>query len=73
LLRILQRAVRERRRYVQFALHSSELMPGGSPRFPTTKSIENLYVSLEMLFSQAATKFVGATLGEFEQNFVAAS
>jgi hypothetical protein len=73
MLRILDRAVRERRRYVQFTLHSSELMPGGSPTFRTTKSIENLYRDLEHLFSRAATSFVGATLSEFEQSFNAAS
>lgn len=69
MLRILERAVRERRRHVEFTLHSSELMPGGSPTFRTTESIENLYRDLEQLFSRAAASFVGATLSEFEQSF----
>jgi hypothetical protein len=69
MLWILERGLRERRRYVEFALHSSELMPGGSPRFPTTESIENLYRHLECLFSRTAANFVGATLREFEQSF----
>ena len=69
MLAILERATREQRRYVQFALHSSELMPGGSPGFRTTESIEALYRDLERLFSRAATGFVGATLAEFEQTF----
>ncbi len=69
MLRILDRALRERRRYVQFTLHSSEFMPGGSPTFQTTQSIENLYRDLEQLFSRAATSFTGATLSEFEQSF----
>jgi hypothetical protein len=73
MLRILDRAVQERRRYVQFTIHSSELMPGGSPMFPTTKSIEKLYRDLEQLFSRAATRFVGATLSEFEQSLSAPS
>ena len=73
MLRLLDRSVKERRRYVEFALHSSEFMPGGSPTFPTTKAIENLYRDLEHLFSRAATSFVGATLSEFEQSFTAAS
>jgi hypothetical protein len=70
---ILEQAVRERRRFVELALHSSEFMPGGSPRFATTESIEALYRDLERLFSRAATNFVGATLREFEQSFGAAS
>jgi hypothetical protein len=69
MLRILDRALRERRRYVQFTLHSSEFMPGGSPTFQTAQSIENLYRDLEQLFSRAATSFSGATLSEFEQSF----
>ena len=73
MLRLLDRSVKERRRYVEFALHSSEFMPGGSPTFPTTTAIENLYRDLEHLFSRAATSFVGATLSEFEQSFTAAS
>ena len=31
-----------------FILHSSELMPGGSPTFKTEKDIENLYVVEKM-------------------------
>jgi hypothetical protein len=73
MLGILDRAVQERRRYVEFTLHSSEFMPGGSPTFPTTKSIEDLYRDLEQLFSRATTSFAGATLSEFEQSFTAAS
>ena len=69
MLQILERALRENRRYVEFTLHSSEFMPGGSPTFRTDESIENLYRHLERLFSQAATSFVGATFSEFEQSF----
>jgi hypothetical protein len=69
MLRILERALHERRRYVEFTLHSSEFMPGGSPTFRTPKSIEDLYRDLERLFSRAARSFVGATLSEFERSF----
>jgi hypothetical protein len=72
MLDILERALGERRRYVEFTLHSSEFMPGGSPTFRTDKSIEDLYGDLERLFSRAATSFVGATLSEFERSFNAA-
>jgi hypothetical protein len=70
MLEILDRALQEGRRYVEFTLHSSEFMPGGSPTFRTPESIDNLYRDLEQLFSRAAQSFRGATLSEFEQSFV---
>jgi hypothetical protein len=69
MLSILERALRERRRYVEFTLHSSEFMPGGSPTFQTTQSIEDLYRDLEQLFTRAAASFAGSTLSEFERSF----
>ena len=69
MLRILQAALREGRPYVEFMLHSSEFMPGGSPIFPTAASIEQLYDDLEALFSAAAQHFQGATLSEFRNTF----
>jgi hypothetical protein len=65
LLEILSSARQERRPYVELALHSSELMPGGSPRFPSPSSIESLYHSLEALFTAAREGFGGQTLGEY--------
>ena len=49
----------------EFMLHSSELMPGGSPRFRTADQIETLYKHLEVLFRRAAESFTGQTLTEF--------
>jgi hypothetical protein len=69
MLRILQAARREGRAYVEFMLHSSEFMPGGSPTFPTAVSIERLYDDLETLFSTATQHFQGATLSEFRSTF----
>ena len=37
-----------------FMLHSSELMPGGSPTFRDAAAIEDLYVELEAVFALAA-------------------
>ena len=51
--------------YAEFMLHSSELMPGGSPTFDTEEKIEMLYDHLQELFSQVAQRFVGQTLSEF--------
>ncbi|ETR68323.1 MAG: hypothetical protein OMM_10648 [Candidatus Magnetoglobus multicellularis str. Araruama] len=56
---------------VEFMLHSSELMPGGSPRFKTEQSIEKLYSDLELLFIDANNNnFEGCTLSEFYQHFL---
>lgn len=64
---ILRHAIDHRRPCVVLSTHSSELMPGGSPFFPTAKSIERLYSRLEMLFSTAAEAFQGMTLSEFRE------
>jgi len=48
-----------------FMIHSSELMPGGSPTFQTQESIEKLYADLEVLFSEASQHFEGITLRDF--------
>lgn len=69
---ILVRALEEKRSYVEFMLHSSELMPGGSPNFPRDEDIEKLYRSLEELFETAKGKFEGSTLKEFYKKFVGA-
>lgn len=65
MLQILRQAESTARPYVEFMLHSSELMPGGSPYFPTAGHIEKLYADLESLFQYAATRFEGATLKEY--------
>jgi hypothetical protein len=65
MLRILDIAISQNRPYVEFMTHSSELMPGGSPYFPTVESVEKLYRDLNELFSHAARHFCGSTLIEF--------
>ena len=69
LLRVVKQAISEKRGYIEFMLHSSELMPGGSPRFPTEKDVENLYHDLKTLFEGISQRFVGATLKEYYQSF----
>lgn len=51
--------------HLEFMLHSSELMPGGSPSFRTRSAIERLYEDLEMLFGELSAWCSGATLKEF--------
>ena len=55
--------------YIMFMLHSSELMPGGSPYFKTEESIENLYSDIQQLFKEASNSFCGCTIGEYGLNF----
>jgi hypothetical protein len=69
MLQILQQASSEQRPYVQFMLHSSELMPGGSPTFSNERKIELLYAQLQPVFALARTLFHGRTLREFYDDF----
>jgi hypothetical protein len=69
MLRILKQTHAEKRDCVEFMLHSSELMPGGSPRFPQDKDIASLYNDLETLFSTASRTFKGATLTDYYHEF----
>jgi hypothetical protein len=67
--RLVRQVLGERCGHLEFMLHSSELMPGGSPVFRTQASIEKLYDDLEVLFSDIAAQFCGATLGGFAQRY----
>ncbi|MHC4877995.1 MAG: polysaccharide deacetylase family protein [Planctomycetota bacterium] len=69
-VRTLQRALADGRPYVEFMLHSSEFMPGGSPRFLTERHIEQLYEELEQLFEVAAATCDGLTLSEYRDRVV---
>lgn len=68
MLGILDRACEEHWPCVEFMLHSSELMPGGSPTFKTAAHVEALYDDLEILFTAAADRFRGATLSAFHRD-----
>jgi hypothetical protein len=71
MLTLLRAAVSEGREHVEFMLHSSELMPGGSPTFATVDSIERLYRHLEALFAAAGQNYEGQTLSEFYRSAAA--
>lgn len=51
--------------HLQFMLHSSELMPGGSPKFRGASDVERLYEDLESLFEELSGWCRGVTLQEF--------
>jgi hypothetical protein len=73
MLHLVRRAVRENWHHLEFMLHSSELMPGGSPTFTTEASIEKLYDDMAVLFSEIAPRFSGVALGGFAQEFRASA
>jgi hypothetical protein len=55
---------------LEFMLHSSELMPGGSPNFREKDDIDRLYGDLDLFFSHVSGRRIrGATLKEYRQTF----
>lgn len=68
LLRVLGRIRAGEASYGEFVLHSSELMPGGSPTFATSPAVEDVYSDMRALFVAAQDGFKGATLTEFERD-----
>ena len=68
---LVERAASEDREYVQFMLHSSEFLPGGSPTFRTARSVEGLYADMERLFEAAAGRTEGQTLSQYHDRWVA--
>lgn len=71
LLSIAREAIETKAAYVEFMLHSSELMPGGSPNFPDAESIEKLYADLRCLFGFMRDLFEGRTLSEYRGRHLA--
>ena len=69
MLGYLRYALSTKRDYVEFMLHSSEFMPGGSPLFKSESAIEQLYNCLESLFAEASVHFAGCTLSQYFEQF----
>lgn len=68
--KLMERLNKEGENYIMFMIHSSELMPGGSPNFPDEKSIEKLYGIIEKIFTTAKKLgYVGITLTEYYQGY----
>lgn len=65
LLDLARSARTQGRQHVEFMIHSSELMPGGSPYFRSRRSVEGLYADLEALFACVASGYDPMTLTEF--------
>ncbi len=70
MLRVARRARAEGATHLEFALHSSQLMPGGSPTYREASQIDRLYADLEVLFESLATWCYGCTLRGFRDRFI---
>jgi hypothetical protein len=68
LVGVLHAASCQRRPYVELMLHSSELMPGGSPYFRDARAVDQLYENLAELF-QAAGAYEPSTLAGYRARF----
>lgn len=56
--------------YIMFMIHSSELMPGGSPNFKNNDEIDKLYYLIEEIFKYTnKLGYKGITLREFYEYF----
>ena len=57
--------------YAEFMIHSSELMPGGSPYFKDTHSIEKEYDVIKEVFEYAVENgFQGVTMSEYANKYL---
>ena len=65
LLHLVERVIADGDDYLELMLHSSELMPGGSPTFGDAAAIERLYADLAAVFAAAGERFRGATLADY--------
>ena len=67
---VVRKAVLTGRDYIEFMLHSSEFMPGGSPTFKDENDIEKLYEDLDTLFGEIKKNFKGRTLREYGEMLI---
>lgn len=51
--------------YLEFMIHSTELMPGGSPYTKTESDVEVLYERMEKLFEYVSDRYTGITLAQY--------
>lgn len=65
MIRIIRYSEKRRSDYLEFMIHSSELMPGGSPTFVSKKSIERMYSHLETVFERIADSYKGISLSGY--------
>lgn len=56
--------------YIEFMIHSSEFMPGGSPTFDTEEKIEKLYEDLTILFEAISKNYEGIGLTDYAKGLM---
>lgn len=66
LLGVSKKALKDKKDYLEFMIHSSEFMPGGSPTFKTVADIEKLFSDMDYIFGYLArNKAKGITLKDY--------
>ena len=65
LLSTYKKVAKERTDVIVFMMHSSELMPGGSPYFKSDEDIEELYNFLNTFFALVSERYMGITLTNY--------
>ena len=54
--------------YMEYMIHSSELMPGGSPYFKNEDAVEKMYENMERLFSlMSRSGYIGISLSDYAE------
>ena len=57
--------------FIEFMIHSSEVMPDGSPYFQTEEDIDNAFRDMNELFKYIKEKgYCGYTLKEYYNTFI---
>lgn len=51
--------------YLEFMIHSSELMPGGSPYGKDDESVERIYQRMEDVFKYVSGNYIGISLSDY--------
>lgn len=70
LLGILDYLYQRETEYIEFMLHSSEFMPGGSPTFRVKGQIEKLYEDLDILFYEIKQSgFQGIGISDYAKKY----
>lgn len=62
---LLRHMKQEESDYLEFMMHSSEFMPGGSPYYTTQHEIDDMFALLDRIYSIIKTEYQGCTLKEY--------
>lgn len=68
--KVVVRTLEKGGNYLEFMLHSSELMPNGSGRFSSDANVELLYENIEKLFVLLSEQVEGRILSDIDATYV---